>query len=172
MSIELEKKLNEKFQDYLHFLHGGSAYSAIQKLGEIFNCLPMLSRSKQMEWIEQLRNERLSEATIDSVKSKIENDIKSIERIVSVGSKFIVEEFVLILTSRIQIELVLDLLQELGFDEIKVESDEIDDKITRISQVKENKEAFKDAISLLKKNWGVPITSKWFNVNSFKKESQ
>lgn len=169
-----ENLLNQKYDEYLFFMHGKDYYHAIQLLGEIYNCLSLLSNPKQKEWLNKLHNETISEIAIKKIESEVTNDIRMLKRLISAKNSFLFEEMVLILTRRIQVDLVLFVLREIGIDEMstnKKDLADLDEEINIISKMQRNKEEFNYAIKSIKKNWGIPIINKWLDADISKKRN-
>lgn len=170
MNFDLEKRLNEKFEEYLFFLKGGGIYRAVVILGEICNCISKLNKTKQSEWTKRLNDNKLSELQFQSIIVEVESEIKEIKRLLSIFNVWIVEEIVLILTLRIQVDLVIAVLNEMGYQEANIDLYDTDEKILRISKAEASKRPFTESVNLIKKNWGMPLTNKWLDVSSYKKE--
>lgn len=160
----LEKRLNEKFEEYALFLYGGSLYSAIIKAGEIYNCALPLERKRKQEWIDLLRREKLPKTEIQTITIELEEDVKIIQHLLSNFDVWIVEELILILMKRIEVDLVLVVLREIWYEEINIDLTTVDEKILQRSQANESKRQFTAAVKSVKKNWGMPITNKWLDL--------
>lgn len=169
MSFDLEKKLDEKFEEYRCFLRGEGIYRAMVILGEIYNCIPKLDRIKQIKWTKRIHNVRLNEHQLQSIIIKAKGEIREIERLLSIFNVWIVEEIVLILTLKIQVDLVIAVLNEMGYREADINLYAIDEKILQISKAEASKRPFAESVNLINKNWGMPLTNRWLDVNSIKK---
>ena len=84
-------------------------------------------------------------------------------KILSVGGRYHEEEIVLLLTLRIQLELVITFLNDhLSMRYTGVLHD-IDEELSTLSESSTNGRAFRRATSLIKSNWGLPINSEWLS---------
>jgi len=160
----LEKRLNEKFEEFILFFNLGGPYSSIKILGELYNCVLKLDKTIQPEWLERIRDVCFSEVQLQIIVDELEKDIKNIERLLSIFNVWIEEEIVLILTLRIEVELISNVLTFIGYNKVSADFSSIDEKILQISQAEDSKRAFSESVSLIKKNWGMPITNKWLDL--------
>jgi hypothetical protein len=161
MNPNLEERLEEFFQWYKSLLQGGEYYGAVKRLAEIAHCLPRLHKAAQMSWKDRLRKEPLPEDVIQIVKTGIEKDIQQVKRILSVGTKWTVEEIALVISNRIDVDLVSFFLNEYCFLNLTIRLEDVDKAILRLAETKENNYDFRIAVSVLKKNWGLPIDNHW-----------
>lgn len=161
--FDLEKRLNEKFQEYMIFLHGGGIYPAIQILAGINNCIPKLKKTEQNKWLKLLHSEKIDKDSLQIIMSELRKDIYEIKRLLSIFNVWIVEELVLVLTLRIQVDLVIALLDEMNLLIEDIDLQNIDKKILEISIANKSKLPFKSSVNLINKNWGLPIRNKWLD---------
>lgn len=68
------------------------------------------------------------------IVDELEKDIKNIERLLSIFNVWIEEEIVLILTLRIEVELISDVLTFIGYNKVSADFSSIDEKILQISE--------------------------------------
>jgi hypothetical protein len=163
INLNLEEQIEEFFQCYKILLQEGAYYRAVKRLAEIANCLPKLHKTPQMLWKDRLRKEPLPEDVTQIVKTEIEKDIQQVKRILSFGTKWTVEEIVLVLSNRIDVDLVSFFLKEYCFLNLTIELEDVDEAIIRVAKSKENNYNFRVAVSVLKKNWGFPIDNQWLS---------
>jgi len=160
-NTNLNESFNERLQLYEHLWQEGAPYSAVKRLAEIFYCLPQLDEAGRAKWMDQLWKEALPDNVVQVVVAGIEKDAQRIRRILSVGSKWNDDELLLVLQLKIEIEMLLAFLKR-RYSHIPSSSfDDIDEDLTRIARSKENKRDFERAVSLMVKNWGLPIDIKW-----------
>ncbi|HEX9927374.1 MAG TPA: hypothetical protein VGB02_02395 [Pyrinomonadaceae bacterium] len=159
----LQNLIDEKFDKYLLFINAGGPYAAIKILGEVYNCISRLDKSKQFQWLERLREEQLSESQIQIVIGELEEDVKTIEHLLSCFEVWIVEELILILGLRMEVDLVIAVLEEIWYQQTNIDLKTIDERILEISMAEDSKRPFKAAVSSIRKNWGMPITNQWLN---------
>ena len=165
MNNNIKAIFQERYDEYLKFRDCGEFFGAISNLSEIHNCIihGQLDYSLCREWKEKLEGIPLSEEIIRSVKASIDEKYLRIQRIMSIGDIFNDDEFLLILTFRVQIELVVDFLGGKKADINGVDISRLDYEIEEIIESKKNRKAFNSALSQMRKNWGLPITNKWFS---------
>lgn len=166
--IDLENRLDEKFDLYLGHLSVNQIYRAIKILGEINNCIPKLDKKKQDKWLQRLRSEKLSQDSLQTILFELEKEIKEINRLLSVSDDWIFEEIVFFLTDRIYLDFVIDFLTEVGYLKENIDLKSLDEKILRISKIEANKRSFASSVNSINKNWGLPITNEWLKVNKRK----
>ncbi len=161
---DLEKAFDESFLWYSNLMQGGAYFGALSKLAEMENCLPQLSKGLQAKWREQINKEVLSEDAIRELKVEIEKAIEKIRRILSFGTKWEPEELLLVWTIRIQIEMLLHFLNERHeITEHNSSLEEIDEAMLQVAKSKINKQGVQSATALIKRNWGLPISSRWLD---------
>ena len=92
----------------------------------------------------------------DTIQAEVDERIRGLERIVSIGTEFIFEEIVVIISERIQIDLILKLpTKVVDIDGALLER--IDGEIAALSTAPVNQAAFRSAKNRVRKNWGSPI---------------
>ena len=163
MKIQLQAELQERFRFSNELLQAGEYHSALNYLAEIFHCLSALDEESQRQWTASLMSEKLSPEMLNAGVEGIEQEAQIIRRILSVGTVWNGEEILLVLTKRIQIDLLLDFLTEFCSYDRTVSIDDIDERLNSIAQSKENKHSFEESRNLMKENWGLPINSKWLS---------
>ncbi len=164
---DLEETFNEYFLDYTEFIQGGSYFTAVSKLAEIENCLPQLNKGLQAKWKDRISKEVLSEDVIRALKIEIEVAIQEIRRILSFGTKWQFEELIVVWTRRIQIEMILHFLSERHqLTERDFSLEDVDEAMLEVAKSKINKQNLQIATNLMKKNWGLPINSRWLEMTS------
>lgn len=164
MASNVEKRLDENLREYKHLSQAREYYGAVIRLAEIFACLPKLDKELNLIWMNILRNEQLPDEVIQAVEAGIEKNAQRIRRILSIGSEWNDDEILLVILTRIDIEMLLSFLKENYSREINIPLDDIDSKIEWLSKSKQNERAYKMAIAQMRKNWDLPIDSKWLKV--------
>lgn len=162
------RKLEDAFREW-HFLYGeyaraGEYFAAVSHLAEMENCLPLLSRRSQAEWRARIDNEPLPADVVNALAAQMDGEIQRIRRILAFGTVWNHDELLTVCTTRIQIELLLDFLNKRGqLAGPEFTPDDVDEDMTRIARSKENRQALGIAVNLIRKNWGLPITSRWLD---------
>jgi hypothetical protein len=138
MNSSLAKKLDERFCWYKKLSDEAAWYSAFECLAEIFHCISKLPKDEQDAWTTRIQNEPLSDLALQEVKSGSRKDVQRIRRILSIGSRWNAEEILLIVQTRIELDLVFDFLNHLLSAESKVALDDIDEAIVALAKSKEH----------------------------------
>jgi hypothetical protein len=157
----MEKELNHRFSFYKDLLQAGEYHSALTYLAAISHCVPKLDTAAQSKWVDFLRKEHPSEDAIRAAGIGIEKAAQIIRRILSIGTKWNDDEILLVLQKRIEIDLLLHFLNECCSRQLSIPLDDVDEAILHLANSKENKRDFKLVVNQIKKNWGLPIESKW-----------
>jgi hypothetical protein len=166
VNYQIEEKLQESFRFANELFKAGAYHSALNSLAEIFHCLPILDSSTRRRWENRLRSQKLSVETLNAGFVGIEEEVRIIRRILSIGTVWNGDEILLVLMKRIEIDLLLTFLTEFCSYHEAVSLDYIDERIKSIAETKENKHTFEEAKGLMRKNWGLPINSKWLRTVS------
>ena len=162
--LTLQKRLNEKFDEYVFFKNSREPYANLKLLGDVYNCALTLDKSKKFQWLERLRKEeQLSDSQIQIVLAGLENTVGVVEHLLSCFEVWIFEELVLLLTERIEVDLVKAVLEEIWHLETNIDLKEIDEKILEISMAKASKTPFKSAVNSIRKYSEMSITNRWLN---------
>jgi hypothetical protein len=160
--VDLEQEFENRFQWNRDNRPAGAYYPAVVALAELENCLEALPKKAQAKWKKRINEEPLTEEIVREVERGLRIVIERTQRVVSVGERWCFEELALALGWKIEIEMVLLFLQKRQYlTEHDFPLDELDEAIKGIAKSKGNQRDFRMAVSLLRKNWGLPIRSKW-----------
>ena len=161
----LEEAFNDGFLRYSNLIQlGDASFGAVSELATLEHCLPQLSRELQAKWRERISKEVLSEDVIRELKVETEKAIEKIRRILSIGTRWDPDELLLVWTYRIQIEMVVRFLSERRqLTEHDFFLEDVDEDMLRVAKSKTNKQGVQRAIGLIKRNWGLPISSRWLD---------
>ena len=146
------------YSEFLHFAEESTAFRSAVKLGELWNHLQYstLPQSAKERWKLNVDEGRSYIAAPESLQPELAERLDKLQRIVGTGTKFVYEEIVVIISQRVQIDLVLDLPSiRLEVDLSMLES--IDDDIKSLSASSLNHSAFEAAKVSVRKNWRIPI---------------
>ncbi len=99
MAENLSHALEERWADYRRFHQGGARFTAFVKLAEIAHCssnatLPPWLAQK---WRATIQNVPITDEGVRSVRTAVAEEIKRLQRIVGVGTRFIYEEMLLLM---------------------------------------------------------------------------
>lgn len=162
MIKELDNKLKEAFLEYKELLSNKDFGGAFEVLGEIQNILDNYDLSKSIfyDWFNKVNTELSMFPNYESVYIYIEERSNVIKQVVSIGSIFNTEEFLLMLTASIEIEMICNLLEKRGDDSLN-DCAELNEDIKEVSLIQSNKSAFSSALSLIRKNSTLPTINYW-----------
>lgn len=162
--IDLEREFDRRFQWYQDNREAGAYYPAILTLGELENCLEALPKRAQAKWKKLINEESLTKEIVREVEHGVEEAIERIQRIISVGTRWCFEELTLVLGRKIEIEIVLLFLHKRQyFTDHCFLLDDLDAAIMKIAKSKVNERDFRMAVTLNRRNWGLPISSRWLD---------
>ncbi|MGH9874725.1 MAG: hypothetical protein ACRD9S_19905 [Pyrinomonadaceae bacterium] len=161
MQSNLAKELDERFRRYKELAAKGTWKSAVIALAEIFHCASKLPKAQGAEWVARVSDEQLSDDAMEQAEAGIKEKIQRLRRILSIGNRWTGEEILLVVQTRIEIELLTTYLSEKCPTKPSPSLDDIDEDIVALSKSKEHQYDFKWAVGMMKKNWGLPIDSRW-----------
>lgn len=153
--------------EYYTLLPGEDLYASSMRLVQIFHSLNYLHESQKRFWLSRLIQQEFTELSIEIIQSRLKEDIQYISHVLSIGEKWETEEILLILQQRIMIDLFIEFFLNLHGRLIKLEMKDIDYLIKSTSKTKLNRNSFESAISLIKKNWGIPLNSRWLDLSQY-----
>lgn len=162
---EIENMLQNHLNLFDELYHNGAFQSALIKLAEMNNFLSVYNGSNKIKykWIDLVEKKFTnSNFRIEDIVLAVNSDLKKIEKVISIGSEFNDDEFLLILTLKVQVELIADFFNNIGLNDMLPEFDNLDREIIEVSNQKQNKIEFNKAANQMQKNWGFPIINKWF----------
>ena len=151
------------FQEYERLKAKGVL--AITMLCEINHFILRCDANEQSKehWLNLVKDEFTKNFDCNEIVSKIQQDYKKIKKIISVGEDFNEDEFLLILTLRIEMDLKKEFCDQMKVGISFPDCDSLDEEIILLPRkTQNNKKEYERAISLMKKNWGFLIQTKWF----------
>lgn len=137
-------------------------FSAMVRLGEI----DQLLRGQPAAAVEnaQMRNrlDSLSFTTeeLQRAQAQAHKALQQVQRILAVGEKFIYEEWLLVITLRVTLELFDEFSSARNFCD-RIDFRSVDEEIHDAAVLSQNAAAFASAQRSARSNWGVPLSSKW-----------
>jgi hypothetical protein len=114
-------------------------------------------------WDDVFSSLNLTEDHLAKGESGIVRDVKYIEKIMSIGEEWNDDEILLVLQQRIFIDLFIAFYQERLARKISVDLTDADRQILCGARMQKNRQSYETAIRQMKKNWGLPINSKWLD---------
>ena len=172
----LEETFIERFREYEYLWPAGEYYGAAKRLAELSHCLSGLSDDARNDWSERIKffASPMPEGAITVLENGLVGDAERIRRILSIGSRWNEDEVLLVLGMRIEIDLMLSFLSEYCSYNVTapLPIEYIDERLVELAKSKEHKRHFRWAIDMMKKNWGLPIDSKWLRLPQSNKGMQ
>jgi predicted oxidoreductase len=159
---DLSQALEERWTDYLRFRQKGEIFSAFARLAEITHCLNYANLPQKLaqKWRATVQNVSITDGDIRSIRTTADQRIQRLQRIVSVGTRFIDEEALLLITIRIELELLSAFLVERGIA-LAMDIAAVDDDLRTIATLPDNAQDFRSAQNAAKQNWGIPLHTRW-----------
>jgi len=160
----MEKALRDVWASYERFRSKGEAYSAITQLAGLENVVffGTLEVSVRDRWRSRVVNEKLSPAEMEVALTSAKVTVERLKRILGVGGRFEYEELMLLLTLRIEVDLVNELLvRRTGV--AAAETVTIDEDLVDLMQSTNHSSAFANAQAAARRNWGIPIATRWLS---------
>ena len=159
---DLETTFDERFKEYAYLWQVGEYYGAAKRLAELSHCLPNLDNEKtRKKWQDQIQSigAVIPNEIVIALEDGVGKDAERISRILSVGTRWEIEEILLILGVRIEIDLMLAFLKEHCSHTVTITLylEYIDTEIERLAQSKEHGGLVGGSISMMKKIRGLPL---------------
>lgn len=164
MSDRLDQALRELWSEYRRYSSVGEHYSAIVNLGEVENLLRhgKIPRPLNRKWRATLDHEHIQAQSLALAAKGAKADIARLRHVMSIGDKFIYEETMLLITLRVEVQLATEFFESRGF-EFAADIRDVDVALRRIARSGLNFTAYESARRKARKNWGLPIVSKWLD---------
>jgi hypothetical protein len=159
---DLSQALEERWASYLRYYGAGETYSAFVCLAEIAHCLnyETLPQQPTQKWSAAIQNVSITDEDIRSIHTAVAQKIQQLQRIVSVGTRFIYEEALLVITIRVELELLSAFLEQRGIA-VTMDVAAVDDDLQAIATSSGNAQDFRSAQNAAKQNWGIPLHTRW-----------
>src|SRR5438132_14198802 len=103
----MEQVLERLYNDYERLRSGGDCYRAFIRMAEIYSVLDEIRNHSREKFKRLCLTIELSPEDRRTLRNEIQRNVDKILRILSIGKTWIFEEFVMMVTERIQIDLVL-----------------------------------------------------------------
>jgi hypothetical protein len=164
----LEETFTGRFREYEYLWQAGEYYGAAKRLAELSHCVSGLNADARNDWSERIKffaSSMLKERSW-ALEDGLVGDAERIRRILSIGSRWNGEEILLVLGMRIEIDLMLSFLREHRPHHASppLPLEYIDERLIELGKSKEHGPHFRWAIEMMKKNWGLPIDSRWLRL--------
>lgn len=158
MTRESVNQLERLYSEFVESDGTSGTFESFVRLGEVWNCVQNseLTTHTRENWISRIVEAGSRISSPETLQAELDERIRGLERIVSIGTEFIFEEIVVIISERIQIDLILKLPSKV------VETDRallkrIDSEIATLSSAPKNQAALRSAKNRVRKSWSSPI---------------
>ena len=133
----------------------------------IANCLghAQVPPETRTRWTALLEEVSISHEALRSIQGEARKTIARIERIVGTGSQFVYEEVLLVITLRVELDLVSAYLAQRGLGALP-DVDRRDEEITSVFSTSAHSSISRSAQQTARRNWGLPLHSKWLGNDS------
>ncbi len=162
MRKECEGVLAERWAEFERLYREGSIYSAIVRLGEIYNYLQHTTSSRDVtqHWGDILRGVQLSKEDLTKAERNAKDNLERLKRMISVGTNFAYEELLLAVTMRVELQLFAEFLASRGLA-VSVDATCLDEDLLDLAASTNTSSIFGSAQSAAKRNWGIDLDSPW-----------
>lgn len=159
MKGSLRSILDEKFAEYNDWVKKGVAEVGIYSLAQGLR-LTAQSPKDRDEFVRELRA-RVQPTHLQRAATEAMARWRRAMHVMSIGTEFNEHEFILLLGIRLEVELVSEVLRLFGVDTGGLPLAPIDEELRVIANAKTNRREFASAVSMMKKNCGVPFEDIW-----------
>lgn len=164
MSRNVIDELESRWEAYLKFYREGAIYSAFVRLSEIANCLQHgdVSSNVIAKWSEALRRVEPTHDDLSTIGREARHQIARIRQMLNAGVDLTYEEVLLAITVRTELDLLSGFLGDRGVV-IDAEVGSLDEDLDEVARARRSLVVFRSAQKAAKKNWGLPLRSKWLS---------
>jgi hypothetical protein len=155
MDSELRKALDDRWREYVRLRDAGEHYSSLLRVAAMHAVLSGVKNCQEDR--RRCESIKLDEVLLGSVQAGIVSAEQRISKILSVGNKWNEDEILLIITIRVQNDLLMEYLRFLGCKFHSTFPKHSSSHLRKILDLPPNRKAFFQAINLAKRNWGLPI---------------
>jgi hypothetical protein len=160
---KLVNKLENRFSRFEEFWKDGVYWSGVAILSSIYNCITNdnISYKTRNEWMDKISKYDISQKALESIKDEFVKNYNRLMRIMSVGSKFNDDEFLLLIVYHTQLYLVRGYLKTKRIELPNLDLDELEEQIKELGNLKQNKKEFISAINQMRRNSPIPVDIVW-----------
>ena len=162
MASNLKHAIDRCWSEYQHLRGEGALYAAAVRVAEIADCLRVHGSNHEdaQGWLAKTESVQFSVNEIERACDEAVHRLQRLQQVVGTGSKFTYEELLFAITSRVQLELFVQFCMEhhipCGLDPTVV-----DGELSALASSKQNATEFRRAQAAARKNWGMPLSSRW-----------
>jgi hypothetical protein len=155
-----EDVIYDMWNEYSRLYAAGEVGSAFTRLGEIANYLEHAHLPERLtrKWYAALQDVPTTDDDIRIATAQAERRIERLQRLVSVGTKFLYEEVMLAITYRIELEMLGHFLEVRGIHG-RLDTASIDENLLGLAR--SHGELFRKVQAVARRNWGIPLKSRW-----------
>jgi hypothetical protein len=162
-SVMKKEILDNYWIAYDELKRRGDLYGAILKLAEIYNYLKQLDKGAYKNIPEFLQRVHLEDDAVEIISKRLARDFEKLERILTYGNVWDIDEVFLILDLRVGIDLICDFFQAKQISLAVPDFKSVDEIIKYIAGSKENCKSYSHAVALMRKNRGGLIISQYLS---------
>ncbi len=161
--MNLKNKLDEEYGIYKAHMENGATGSAFESLGEIQNIINNYEFENRYKynWINIINLELKNFSDLKPIFEYLDGLVKKIRHISSIGTVFIEEEIICLLSDSISIEMITNVLVS------KFDQDCIDYTLLVNKDIEEistaNQKAFNNSLNIIRKNSSLPVINYWIS---------
>jgi hypothetical protein len=159
----LDNALAERWAEYERLRDGGEPYSAAIRLAELENCLQYqrIQKPVRHKW-EAKVCEAESEQDVGRVLAGAVAAMDRLHRMLSIGTDYVYEELMLLITIRVELDLLFEFLAKRGaIDAIASRLGVLDEELLEIAHSEKHRTPFSKAQAGARGSWGIPLETRW-----------
>jgi hypothetical protein len=164
---DLANAIDGRWADYLRLCREGAIYSASVRLGEIANCLrfAQLASDLASKWSGALKRVTMSPDMIQAVREEARTKAERLGRMLHGDSSMTYEEMLLLITIRVELEMLFAFLAERRIGDLP-DLSSLDADLSAAACSPKNAAAYVTAQESARKNWGLPLRSEWLGTDA------
>lgn len=167
LGVDLARAIEERWADYLLLCREGATYSAGIRLAEIAHCLRFahLAPELALKWSGVLEAVVVSSDMIRSIRNEVQRNVERLNQMLVGSTPLIYEEMLLLITIRVELEVLMAHLTERGVSDLP-DVGSLDEDLSATVRSPQNSGAYLAAQQSARKNWGLPLRSKWLGTEA------
>lgn len=147
--------------EYDRLTNEGEVYGAWLRLAEIVHRCTFESVDRNEPRLRWALDEPISTSILETLRNRANAEVNRIQRMLSAPGSYEVEEIVLVLTSRLQLELLARYMARRSLSLGDCGLNEVDLDIRSAFQSTDNRAKYQTALALLERNWSLGIELPW-----------
>lgn len=155
--MRVRHSVDQRWAEYRDLWARGACYAAVLRLAEIYSVRDAITEGE----VNELRRHGLAikadPAISETLRGEMGKNVSRVRRVLSSGRRLLGEEFLLVITIAVQLDLLAAFLEDLGVvTDFEVPAD-ITSEIKEAGLRKGNERAYASAVSSARLNWGLPV---------------